>query len=460
MSICSVWRPLLHRGWLLGLGFYMACHPLEQMEQAAEASLVFDKDTLLFDTLLSALETPTLFVHLHNPSRHKIRLHTLGMEQASSSSFRVSVKGTQGYRLNDIEILGGDSVLLAIRPELENGGRFAPYRVEDRICAETGIFRSCMVLRGWGQDVQHFRNILRITSDTQWKSGEARLFDQGLEIVKGATLRIEGSSRLFFGRGAILRVEGSLYAEGTPENPIWFVQARRDRAYATSSGAWRGIFFAGGYGESHLTHAYVGGAEIAVQIGEASVRQQGAPIELRQVRIFNASIGAILGYNAHLTASNTLIYHARNYILLHYGGRYRYNHCSFVNFPYHFIRRSPSFQWLDAFSNGSSVSCDIMLQNSILWGRLPEEFDISPATLLSISGSVLRTSRADLRRFSTRSILDTELHTPAFVSPLERDYHLQASSPAIGRAEVGLDTDIEGRRRDNQPDAGAYEYIP
>jgi predicted outer membrane repeat protein len=49
---------------------------------------------------------------------------------------------------------------------------------------------------------------------------------------------------------------------------------------------------------------------------------------------------------------------------------------------------------------------------------------------------------------------------PLFVAAGAGDFHLQESSPCIdnGDPDAGLETDIEGNPRDDQPDMGAYEY--
>ena len=458
----SKYRPI---GFLILLVSLLGCYPEEQLIGPATLGLRFDTDSLLFDTLLADLPSPTRFVHLHNPNTNAIMIDDLYLSQRDRSSFRLRVKGQAVDHLSQFRILGRDSLLIAITPDLANGSQQAPYLLEDQLRVRSGRQEQALILNVWAQDARRYTDTLYIQQDTRWNNGAAVLVEVGLVVEAAAQLILGPGMRLYFNQGAVLRVKGALHAQGTHQDPIAMVPLRQDGAYADAAGLWQGLTFEANSQPSTLEHVRISGTEVAIRLGQATDQtQQTQPqLRLRYAQIFNASKGGILAYNSQIQAENTLIYHANNFLLLHYGGTYNYTHCTFVNLPYDFTSQAPSFRFYDYDPMDITQPLDINLRirNSIFWGRLPEEFDLSTDNLaLVVAGNVLRTQQTVFRPFNN-NVLGGDNATPLFTDPFNQEYTLLEGVSAINLGlSISLGADLAGNLRDDQPDAGAFEYQP
>jgi hypothetical protein len=100
----------------------------------------------------------------------------------------------------------------------------------------------------------------------------------------------------------------------------------------------------------------------------------------------------------------------------------------------------------------SSFEDEPRIGSSIFWANEPDPFYFSvlsdpiEVTYSNVEGGYPGEGNIDAN--------------PLFVDAEAGDFHLQESSPCIdsGDPDAGLETDLEGNPRDDQPDMGAYEY--
>ncbi len=443
---------------IIGLALW-ACEAPEQLLGPATIGLRFDTDTLFFDTLLTEQPSPVRFVHVHNPNDNAVEARAPSLVQAASSPFVVHVKGKPAEALSTIRILGNDSVLLTISTRLFSQAQQKPYELEDRLRVVVGEQAYTLVLHVWAQDATQHSDTLRITTNTTWEDRVGFLFDVGVVVEEGVTLRIQPGMRLFFQPGAGMEVRGQLLAMGDQDAPIMWSPARQDGSFRDAAGRWKGISFGANSVDNSIAHAYIRGPELAIRLGALSTLSEASPsLQLRSVRISDASRGGIAAYNAQLKAENVLIYHASDFLLLHYGGDYVYTHCSALNFPYDFIGRSRSFQFYNEHPlHSDGLPLSVRIENSIFWGRLAEEFSSTSEGVVQVQASVLRT---ELPSFAPNNQLVHDITALGFVAAFENNYQLEETSVAV---DIGSPTtiaqDIQGELRDERPDAGAFEYV-
>ena len=107
------------------------------------------------------------------------------------------------------------------------------------------------------------------------------------------------------------------------------------------------------------------------------------------------------------------------------------------------------------------------MNNCIVYGNQEDEFSTDfypgPDTTYFFNNSLLKTKRTNSDSFTNYNacIFNKD---PKFVDKV-LDYHLDTLSPAIGIGNplysTGLlEYDLDGISRGNNPDAGAYQFVP
>ena len=454
--------------WLCGLtSCLLACYPEEQrIDLDPSSALFFSKDTLNFDTLISGVRSPSQALRLHNPNEGSVKIKQLWLERGTSSPFIFWINGPPVRSLEDLHILGRDSVFLVIEAQIQGKGRANPVKEEDKLWVRSLAGLQHISLKVWARDAIHSQRLV-IRSDTYWSERAAQHIEEELQITEGATLRIGPGMHLFFSVAAQLHVKGRLLVEGTQEAPVVFTSVRQDGNYRHTPGQWKGLIFNTHNEESVLHHARISNAEIGVRLGHPD-RTEGVPIRIGYSILRHMSQGAILAYGGRTFVHNTLIYNAKNFLVAHRGGgHHRYLHCTLSNYPSSFVEVGASMQITDVLPTSPQTirSLELYVQNTILWGALEEELRLSlrGEQLLHIEHSLFRSASGEQLDVGN-NLWKNSYNYPKFVNAEEYIYSLQKDSPARNAAKIFPDTehqqDLEGKARDMQPDIGAYEWLP
>lgn len=154
-----------------------------------------------------------------------------------------------------------------------------------------------LVLANWSGD---------ITADTTWSSGEVQHVVGNVHVAQGATLTVEPGTVIQFNGGTSLTVDGTLKAQGTSGQPIFFTSVRDNSPLGGSNTAgsrdWGCIQLNASSTGSILDHAtirYAGGAN------DAAVSVNGAPLTLTNSTISDAYADGLrlLGSHAVVTGA-------------------------------------------------------------------------------------------------------------------------------------------------------------
>ncbi len=77
---------------------------------------------------------------------------------------------------------------------------------------------------------------------------------------------------------------------------------------------------------------------------------------------------------------------------------------------------------------------------------------------LVVQNNIIRSTLEDLE--TNNNLIGQELNFPGFISPFQREYQIDSLSIARNAGiDIGIDFDIRGLLRDEQPDIGAFERI-
>lgn len=447
---------------IVGLSIFN-CKPEEEIiDFDFTNGLEFSTDTVLFDTVFTGVGSTTKRFKVFNPSKNALKISSIKLGGGNSSSYKILVNGTEPNNSEDLLILGKDSILILIEVFINPQDENSPYLVNDSILFETNGIIQQVKLIAWGQDANYLGGII-LACNTTWTNERPYVIYNSILVDTLCRLNIEQGTKIFGSKGAFIFVKGKLIAEGTSEKRIVFRNDRLDLAYEHIPGQWGGILFLEGSHGNYMNFTILRNAEFGIRLG--SPDQDTIPdIILKNTIIENMSHSGILSFTSDLYAENVLV---NNCIEMNCGniagGNYIYRHCTFANYGFSFIRQTPSFFISDniILDNNSSIVEEIYveIQNSIIDGNMEDEllFDLGGGAnnTFSFVNNIFKTSLSDLDTLG--NILN---ENPKFINPAIYNYRLDTLSPAKDEgALIGVEFDLDGIRRDDQPDLGAYERI-
>ncbi len=454
---------------------FEACQPEEeQLTTDPTAQLRFSSDTIFFDTLFTSLGSITKRFRVYNDSENAVNISSVSLGTGSNSPFSIFVNGVGGPTVNNVRILGRDSILLLAEVTIDPQNEDLPFLVTDEIIFLTNGNQQQVDLVAVGQDDNCLSELV-LVCNTTWTQDRPYVIFNSVLVQENCTLNIEPGTKVYNHNGSFIFIGGTLHARGEADQKIIFANDRFDEDFIDAPGQWGGLIFLQNSRNHRIDHAEIRNANIGIYLGTPDDDDE-PDLELSNTRIENIGGNSIipsidslvqpgfgiLAISSDLYAYNVLINNCEINLLANVaGGNYRYEHCTFANFSFNFFRRDPSV----AFSNnlilgdGSLLvgNTTISMTNSILWGSLSEELLVSDAEeaslTIELNNNILQTQ---LPQFQNDNFFDD----PRFFSPSEYDYRLDTLSPA---KDIGLPLKItvayNGMLSDVLPDLGAFERI-
>lgn len=452
---------------VVGLG--LGCQPEEEILAGQAVQLLFEKDSLQFDTLFTSEKSITRRLRVYNPAEKTVLIESIFLEGGLQSPYSLYVEGTAGKAFGEQSLLPGDSLLLLLEARLPATADTLPYLANDALVLVNKGLRQQVPIVGWGQNALFLGDSV-LACNTVWDSPLPYIIEESILVDSLCSLTIAKGSRLYFKPGAYLYVKGSLLGLGDSleENRILFSNHRRDPLYENQPGQWGGLLFLPGSRDNKLLYCDIRNAEYGIYLGTPDEDRE-PDLELGYCRIENSLLGGIVSYTSDLLAYNTLVNTAVQYTVANLaGGNYSYEHCTFANY---FAQREevPVLVLSDnvELADGSllSAALSVEMENSIVSGNLrnPDEILLDKAggapVELSFSHNLLRTT---MESFSGNgNLISSERFFPSFRNIPGYDYRPDSLSPAIDAGLLpGRERDLAGKLRDSRPDIGAYEYFP
>lgn len=438
------------------------CQPEEEILNFDHTGgLVFEKDTVLFDTVFTGVGSATRRLKVYNPSSNALEISSIEVGGGSSSSYDIIINGTQQNSAEEILLLGKDSLLILIEVFIDPQDEDTPYLVNDSIVFQTNGIQQNVKLLAWGQDAIYLGDVI-LPCNTTWTKERPYVLYSSILVDTLCTLNIQEGTKIFGAKDAYLYSKGDIIAKGTLEEQILFRNERLDSQYDNIPGQWGGIVLLPGSNNNTFENTMIRNAIFGIRLGAPD--QDTIPdIVLKNVIIENMSNSGIINFTSDLYAENTLVNNCIEFNCANLGGNYVYKHCTFANYSINFIRQSPSFYVSDniLLEDGSSIIEDvyISLENSIIYGNLEDElfFDFSGGAdfQLAFRNNIFKSAIDELDTLG--NLLNED---PEFISPSMYNYRLDTLSPAKDMGEqLGILTDLDGNDRDDHPDIGAYERI-
>jgi hypothetical protein len=447
---------------LISFLVWISCSTLEEnISSDPNLQILFSKDSIAFDTLLSDSRSATQRLVVYNPNESSILLSEISLGKGDNSDYSVIINGKEGTSQINEEIIGGDSILILVEVDINPRNLNLPYLVKDSIVFSWNSNTEHVKLVSWGQDGKRIQN--QSVCDVTWTSDRPYIVSDTLLIQPNCQLTIQPGATIIFENDAIMFVQGSLNAIGDSANHIIFRNARFDGIYDQVPGQWNGIYFLEGSSNNQIEYAEIFNGQVGLRLG--SPDSDDIPdVVVSNTEIHSMSVAGILAFTSDLLATNCLIYNCGNYLVGNFaGGNYTYQHCTFANEPSLFIHNEPGVQFSDNIIIGENElltdNLNLNLTNCIIWGSGEEELLINNGggamVTANLTTNIIRSGDDITGNFTSR-----EFNFPGFSNMFSFDYSLDSLAFALDKGtDIGISRDILGDSRDSQPDIGAFERI-
>lgn len=457
-----------------------ACNDDDSFSASPANLLTFEKDTVRLDTVFSKIPAATKSIWVYNRSGDGIRCASVKLEHGNQTGFRVNVDGvylgaSAGYQVQDVEIRNKDSIRVFV--ELTSSLQHAdePQKVEDNLIftLESGVQQK-VNLNAFSWDAELLQGVV-VHQDSVIQGSKPVVIYGGLTVSEHATLTIAAGTTLYFHNNAGLDVYGKLLCQGTEDKNVVLRGDRIDRMfdylpYDRVSGQWQGIHFRESSYDNVLEYTDLHSAYNGIMCDSADVAKT-------KLLLWNSTVHNCQGYglwaaNCKIDIRNSQLTNTLKDCACFVGGDVTILNTTLAQFyPFDAARGSAL-----AFNNQNPLVALICF-NSLITGYAD---DVAMGTNVVPDNDfnylfdhcIIRTPAVEteesvgFRDVIFEDATDTTTGSWKHFANIDTDnliydFRLNSTSAAIGMADpqTAMPTDRNGVRRDDEPDAGAYEYV-
>ena len=453
--------------------------------------LSFSQDTVLFDTVFTAMGTSTHRVMVYNPHKNAINIEQVSMQDGKY--FHINLDGENDMeQLRDVIVRGEDSLFLFIRAYIDPLDENSPVLIEDKIAFRVNDQTQQITLQAYGQNIEKIQGdsgLIVFQNLTLTNRKPYVVYDT---VAIAGDLNIEAGTTIYMHEGAGIYAYGSVQAKGTQEQPIIFRGDRTDKLfdsvpYRMASGQWNGIYLIHDktiklQPKYHMEYVDILSGSIGLYTYSEETNSTFCPkLTLKNSRIHNHSIYGLILQNVNADVVNCEISNCASYCVYLAGGKHDFVHntiAAYYGYPYtnlnihsNIIPEDVAAVYINNLSKNMAKTISSFKNCIITGGR---KNNVVVATPLAdeykgqFVGNYLRAdSLSEL--FAHNNVYAAEEDTAVFQNIYYKykeyhyyDFRLDSLSPARGIADsiIALDypTDRVGKTRKSHPDAGCYEF--
>ena len=485
----------------LSLFILSSCDDYDSFTTDRSTTLTFSTDSIVFDTLIATIPSATKTLAVYNRADKGLRISDVWLEAGDDSHFRVNIDGQDltvaaGRHATDFEVRRRDSIIVRAEVTLPESLSDVATTFEDALHfrLENGMEQRVPLI-ATALDAFFMRG-QTITSDTTFTPQRPIVVYDSLIVAPDVTLTLEAGTQLLFHQESGLTVRGRLVARGTIEQPVVLRTDRTDHIfdylpYDRLPSRWEGLRFTAESFGNELRGTDIHGGNYGIICD--STASDELKLTLTDCRIHNVGGDGLRMTDVHCIVNNCEISNTLRHCVNILGGSYSFTHCTLAQFYALSANRCYAL-------NIANVSQDIYhplkaatFESCVITGY---DEDVVMGTWIDTSG--LSTDEAaaigtpqdaflfdhcflateiptegDYAQRFVNCIYDdpeTEInHEKNFTAidprALLYDFTPVEESPIRGTAKTTsrdlLPTDLRGRSRfsDDQPDAGAYEFV-
>jgi hypothetical protein len=451
------------------------------------AKLDFSTDSVLFDTVFTQVGSTTKQFKIYNNHKQKLNISKIFLATGSASQYRMNVDGVSGTSINDVEILGGDSMFVFVQVTVNPTNQNSPLLIRDSIVFVTNGNTQDVKLTAIGQDVylhkpDHFPTngfpaysitSSQLTTDTTLPNDKPHLFFGAVVVDSDKRVFIQKGTHIYLHNNSFLWVYigGTLIAKGEKNNEIVFQGDRLEADFKELPGQWDRIWFYNGSKNNIMDWTIIKNGNIGVQAEDDTTGASTNPVlTITNSIIKNMSTAAIYSRGSFIRSANCVFANCVQYVAaLTGGGKYKFEQCTFANYINGGNRTTPSLFLSDYNSSDNTIKVrplDAYFGNCILYGNIADEIGIDSAPNVSVNFSYM----FDHCLLKTTSNISNVAHydtayqnsDPGFKDVSGNDYQLKVNAFAIdkGNTLIAVSPDLNGNPRPigGGPDLGAYEF--
>ena len=433
----------------------------------------FSVDTLSFDTVFTGEVTATKRFLVYNRHKKQLNIERISFAGApEGAKFFMNVDGRSGEEFSNVEVRGEDSIYVFVEARVDVNSSTTPFDVFDYLRFVTNGVEQTVVVRAAGQNANTVRN-LHITENTTFSDPRPYRVMDSLVVEEGATLTIPAGKTIYFHDKALLKIRGTLIADGTTGNDVVLRGDRLDKVagsipFDLMSGQWGGVVIERGSFDNTLRHVYMQGSSMGVVVDSCGVTDR-RKLYLYNSVLHNSSGSLLTAAHSWIDADGCEFSDCRYGVVDLTGGRYTFNNCTFANYYLFDAIMSPILTlWyvLPADKIYDNPLMQAEFNNCIVYGNCS---DINEGDL---TGSDVTLHNCLLRAEGTNDANFIDClwgKDPCFYTVREDyyfDYRLRNESEAIGvgsaeRVPQAARTDYYGNERlqERGVDIGAYVWI-
>ena len=465
---------------------FSACRKEDAINDNPGLKLEFSTDSVIFDTVFTSLGSATQRLMVYNNSGSRISISSIRVLSGESSPYRINVDGESGVSFKDIEIEGHDSIYIFIRVTIDPTDLNNPFVVEDDLQFLTNTNEQEVKLVSWGQNANYiladtyvtgfpkFKIVADSLETVHWTSDRPYVVYGYAVIDSYGELIIDEGAKIYFhaNSGLWAYSDGLLKVNGTLENPVYFQGDRLEEFYSDLPGQWDRIWLMEATpGENHEIHnAVIQNGFIGLQ-AESFLRPAENLLELYNVTVQNMKGMGLFTRLYNVTGENVVLANCGGYCMAITGGGYfDFKHTTIANFWSYSVRNTPAVYLnnylLDTLEQPIPLSINFTLGNSIIYGSNENEF---LTEMTDGADSVYYLDHVNVKTIMNTSDEDyfhviQKNEDPLFLDVTVNDYRLDSLSPArkSGDPQIASEVpfDIVGTQRTEEPDLGAYQFVP
>jgi len=314
-----------------------ACMNDDDYSLSRSDALTFSTDTVAFDTIISGVPTNTYTFTVYNKAKKALRIPQVRLEGGAASPFKVNVDGTalSDGSATDFEIAAEDSMIVYLMANVPETDSDEPVPSSDNLVftTEAGVEQK-VALTASGQAVETLTGV-RIASDTTLHLSRPFRVMDSLVVEAGATLTLSAGTRMYFHPKASLIVHGTLFINGTLENPVVLRGDRMGNMFAGQPydripGQWGGVELCGESYGNWFTYADIHSGSYGIKADSSDVSQ--TKLVLENCIVHNTTNRALDIRMANVYAGNCQITNAGGDCVRVRGGSATFVHCTIARF--------------------------------------------------------------------------------------------------------------------------------
>ena len=441
---------------------FTACRKNDDITTSTDVQLSFSSDTVLFDTVFTAVGSINKRIKVYNNDSKAINITNIRLGEGLSSFFSLIINGVVTNEKSNVQVGGKDSISIYVKATINSNTQNKPFIVEDSIVFNTNGNRQAIKLIAYGQNAR-FINGGTITSNTVWDARLPYIINRSVTVAEGVSLDISAGTKVYFHGSSVMNIRGTLNVNGAINSVVVFSSDRLENFYENEAGQWLGIRLFASSVNNKINYAIIKNAVVGIT-SDSVGQDNNAKLLLANSMIKNMTIAGFVGYSSSLTGLNNLFYNSGQYLIYGVGGGiYNLKQNTFAGFNTEFPRRTSALYFSD-LSNTSFSDLSLDLTNNIIWGSLPEELQIEKKTTASITSNIkYNVIKTSLQTYDKSNLLGVD---PKFVDATTGNFRIQPGSPVLKKGmDLRSDTfynsylkqDIDFMQRTFPSTLGCYE---